>query len=69
VRGSEPVSVTSAEVQGAVSARAGPWKVCGEWWTSDPWQYEEWDVEIRGRLYRLCRDTATGTWHVTGGYD
>ena len=50
MRGSRPVYVTAAEIQGPVHARAGPWRICGEWWTENSWDYEEWDVEVRGRL-------------------
>ena len=71
-----PVYVTASpghgaaeEVQGPVGTRAGPWKVCGEWWTPNGWQYEEWDVEIKGRLYRICCELPSMNWYVTGVYD
>ena len=34
LRGSRPVYVTAAEIQGPVHTRAGPWRICGEWWTA-----------------------------------
>ncbi len=71
-----PVYVTASsghavaeEVHGPVGTRAGPWKVCGEWWTPNGWQYEEWDVEIKGRLYRICCELPSMNWYVTGVYD
>jgi nucleotidyltransferase/DNA polymerase involved in DNA repair len=71
-----PVYVTSSsghavaeEVQGPAGTRAGPWKVCGEWWTPNGWQYEEWDVEVKGRLYRICREMPSRNWYVMGVYD
>ena len=71
-----PVYVTASsghavaeEVHGPVGTRAGPWKVCGEWWTPGGWQYEEWDVEIKGRLYRICCELPSMNWYVTGVYD
>ena len=69
LRGSRPVHVTAAEIQGPVHARAGPWRICGEWWTENGWDYEEWDVEVRGRLYRICCERSTQSWYVTGMYD
>ena len=71
-----PVYVTASsghgaaeEVHGPVGTRAGPWKVCGEWWTPGGWQYEEWDVEVKGRLYRICCELPSRNWYVTGVYD
>ena len=69
LRGSRPVYVTAAEIQGSVRTCAGPWRVCGEWWTENAWDYEEWDVEVRGRLYRICCERSTQSWYVTGVYD
>ena len=68
LRGSLPVYVDSFEVRGPVRAHAGPWQVCGEWW-AEGWQYEEWDVEVNGRLYRICCELPTRQWFVTGAYD
>ena len=59
----------AGEIHGPVGTRAGPWKVCGEWWTPGGWQYEEWDVEIKGRLYRICCELFSRSWYVTGVYD
>ena len=64
-----PVAVHSGEIQGAVQTRAGPWKVRGEWWATGPRHYEEWDVDVRGRLYRICRETPGERWYVMGVYD
>ena len=69
LRGSRPVYVTAAEIQGSVRTCAGPWRICGEWWTENAWDYEEWDVEVRGRLYRICCERSTQNWYVTGVYD
>ena len=71
-----PVYVTAGpgydaagEIHGPVGTRAGPWRVCGEWWTPDAWHYEEWDVEVKGSLYRICRELPSRNWYVTGVYD
>jgi protein ImuB len=29
-----------------VLAAAGPWRTSGDWWREDPWQQDEWDLEI-----------------------
>jgi nucleotidyltransferase/DNA polymerase involved in DNA repair len=68
LRGRLPVYVDSFEVRGPVCARAGPWQVCGEWWAAG-WNYEEWDVEVDGRLYRICCEMPARRWYVTGAYD
>jgi protein ImuB len=42
---------------GRVVRLAGPWRVCGEWWTSDPYDREYYDVELTdGGLYRIYRE-------------
>jgi impB/mucB/samB family C-terminal domain len=63
-----PVYVESFEVRGTVRTIAGPWQICGEWW-AEGWQYEEWDVEVNGRLYRICCEAPSRKWYVTGTYD
>ena len=69
-RKSKPVYVDAEEKLSApVVACAGPWRVAGEWWTPEKWQYEEWDVELEERLYRACRDRITQEWMLTGAYD
>ena len=64
-----PVYVRAGDLQGPVRTRAGPWHVCGEWWTPEGWSYEEWDVEVNYRLYRVCCEKPTRVWYVTGTYD
>ena len=64
-----PVYVRADDLQGPVRTRAGPWHVCGEWWTPEGWSYEEWDVEVKQRLYRVCCEKPTRVWYVTGAYD
>jgi nucleotidyltransferase/DNA polymerase involved in DNA repair len=68
LQGRLPVYVDSFEVRGPVCARTGPWKICGEWW-AEGWHYEEWDVEVNGRLYRICCELPARKWYVTGAYD
>ncbi len=68
-RGETPVYLDTEPASGPITTRSGPWRVCGEWWTDEPWQYQEWDVEVEGRLYRICYELSTGKWCVTGAYD
>ena len=65
----KPTHLESPEIAGPVESRAGPWRVSGEWWTPEGWQYEEWDVCVQGRMYRVCLDRQSGEWLVTGAYD
>ncbi len=69
LRGDRPLCVEAHKARGVVTACAGPWRVAGEWWTPDGWQYQEWDIEVAGRLYRACCERATGEWFLAGEYD
>ncbi len=69
LRGAQPAHVNSSEFSGPVRSCVGPWHVSGEWWTPGGWQYEEWDVEVRQRLYRIFCEQLAQTWYVAGGYD
>lgn len=69
LRADRPVHIDAPDVHGAVTACAGPWHVSGEWWTPDGWQYQEWDIEVQGRLYRAGCERATGAWFLAGEYD
>lgn len=66
---SRPARLETVGVAGPVTRQTGPWRVSGEWWTPDGFQYEEWDVAVEDRLYRACLDRQTGAWYVTGTYD
>ena len=69
VRGETPVYLDTEQVSGPITTRSGPWRVCGDWWTDKPWQYQEWDVESEERLYRICCELSKSKWSVTGAYD
>ncbi|MBI2216981.1 MAG: DNA polymerase Y family protein [Candidatus Rokubacteria bacterium] len=71
-----PVQVAFHDALGGVSrpqaivASAGPWRTSGEWWTTNGWAREEWDVALAdGMLCRLARDRMTGEWYLDGAYD
>jgi len=44
-------------VHGKVVCVAGPWRTSGEWWRTDTWARDEWDVAIEAR----------GQWSVASG--
>jgi protein ImuB len=60
--------ISAAGIRGTVLNLAGPWRTSGDWWTSDPWQRDEWDVALSdGVLYRVSCEPAG--WFVQGAYD
>ncbi len=71
-------------VHGKVVRLAGPWRTSGDWWRSDRWARDEWDVAIESRdnkslggytndslqvLYRIYRELRSDSWFVEGIYD
>ncbi|HEV3279576.1 MAG TPA: DNA polymerase Y family protein [Terriglobia bacterium] len=42
----EAQRVRGPAVRGPVTSAAGPWRTSGDWWTDQPWEHDEWDVEI-----------------------
>ena len=55
--------------KGSANPRRPLGKFAGEWWTTGPGHYEEWDIDVRGRLYRICCETPGERWYVMGMYD
>ena len=71
-------------VYGKLAVVAGPWRTTGDWWRTDAWARDEWDVAVESRsqakaggygrvaaqvLYRIYRELRSGTWFVEGVYD
>lgn len=55
---------------GRVVQWAGPWRLRGEWWTTDPFAREYYDVELSdGGVYRIFRDVRAQRWWADGVYD
>jgi len=49
---------------------AGPWRASGQWWDTDPWARDEWDIALTdGTLWRLSHDRITKTWSLDALYD
>jgi len=63
-----PGFVAAEGIRGKVLELAGPWRTSGDWWTSDPWSRDEWDIALSdGAIYRLyCEPRG---WFVEGSYD
>ena len=81
-----PTQVTAwganKSVHGKVVRLGGPWRTTGNWWRSDAWARDEWDVTIENRsrmdqtgvaplqiLCRIYRELNSDTWFVEGIYD
>ena len=58
----------SAEVQGAVAERAGPFLASGNWWDEKAWGRAEWDLQLSNGALCRCHEHAAG-WAVDGIYD
>ncbi len=64
----QPGFVAAGGIRGKVLEYAGPWRTSGDWWTTDPWQRDEWDIALSdGALYRLY--CGPGGWYIEGSYD
>src|ERR1041384_831734 len=65
----------SHRIYGDVVCAAGPWRASGDWWRSDVWARDEWDITVRDSakatetLCRIYRDLTNEEWFVAGIYD
>jgi protein ImuB len=65
-----PVRISCSKIAGPITACGGPWRTSGDWWTGDPWDRIEWDVETAsGGIWRIHQDSKTALWRVEGSYD
>ncbi|MGH9663939.1 MAG: hypothetical protein ACRD9L_05920, partial [Bryobacteraceae bacterium] len=65
-----PQRISAQGVHGTVVEIAGPWCTSGDWWTSTPWDRDEWDLALsNGALYRIYRDRILAQWFLEGSYD
>jgi protein ImuB len=63
-----PSFIAADGIRGKVLDLAGPWRASGDWWTSDPWSRDEWEIALPdGALYRIYCDPRG--WFVEGSYD
>ena len=65
----------SNRIRGEVVCAAGPWRASGDWWRSDVWARDEWDVAVLDAaketevLCRIYLDLTSEQWFVAGVYD
>jgi protein ImuB len=63
----------SKDIQGEILWSAGPWRSSGDWWETESWSRNEWDIAVQAEteitLYRLVKDLLAGRWLVEGVYD
>jgi protein ImuB len=68
-----PIHISFAEVSSEIICAAGPWRMSGNWWKSEEWRHEEWDIAVQlvggVGLYRIFRDLRQDAWFVEGLYD
>lgn len=63
-----PAHLRSAEVQGRVQEKEGPYHSSGNWWDDEAWQRAEWDLQLENGT--LCRCHHDGRqWLLDGVYD
>jgi protein ImuB len=52
-------------VYGKVVCLAGPWRTTGDWWRTDTWARDEWDVAIASRSQKSeVRSQKEEVWEI-----
>lgn len=75
LKGSAPPQAFYVEGTRYVIRRSfGPWRRSGQWWTTEIWSREEWDIEAASAsgsplLCLLAHDLLRCTWHLEALYD
>jgi protein ImuB len=79
IRQGQPVHIRAhsfGTVRGKIVCASGPWRASGDWWRSDVWARDEWDVAVidpRNEqsevICRIYRDLTNEEWFVAGIYD
>jgi len=65
----------SRKLSGQIVRAAGPWRGSSDWWRTDVWARDEWDVAVFDAqqggevLCRIYRDLISEQWFVAGIYD
>ena len=67
---------SSCLVRGEVICASGPWRISGDWWRTDVWARDEWDIAVADSvphqsdvLCRIYRDLQSEEWFIEGMYD
>jgi|ERR1700674_95490 len=63
-----PGHLRSAEVQGNVIRRQGPYRASGNWWDENAWARSEWDLEMENGALCQCHHEGE-QWRLDGVYD
>ncbi len=63
-----PARISALGVYGKILNASGPWRTSGGWWTTTPWNRDEWDVALPDALYRIYREPDQ-RWFIDGSYD
>ena len=63
-----PTRVAFQGLRGEVIAASGPWRTSGDWWREDPWQQDEWDLEIHFQAAAEQRDRSVSVRSNSGIY-
>ena len=70
----QPVAFRDRDSNFSISAAYGPWRTSGNWWSTDGWNAEEWDVlaESAGGSSVACllvHDCTQNRWQLEALYD
>jgi protein ImuB len=64
---------SSCVVRGKIIRASGPWRTSGDWWRTDVWARDEWDIAVAAEqsevLCRLYHEWQSEEWFVEGVYD
>ncbi len=67
-RDQRPVALRAGTLSGHVKKASGPWRISGDWWDTQRWSQDEWEVQLQnGALYRLAE--REGKWFIEGVFD
>lgn len=74
IQDSKPAAFRTSGSRFQISEAFGPWKTSGRWWSTSPWDTEEWDVLATGTngesiACLLLRDCLRNQWHLEAYYD
>lgn len=71
---SKPIAFRDRQQSYKVGAAYGPWRTAGCWWSTEPWDTEEWDVLAEAGsgsslACLLVHDCAKNQWQLEAFYD
>jgi protein ImuB len=70
----QPVAFRDRDSSFSISAAYGPWRTSGNWWSTDGWNAEEWDVLAESAngssvACLLIHDCTQDRWQLEALYD